>query len=345
MQMGGFGKSNHAGFAINPTAEFRQPPWAPSFGSNENPALPATAGYPEAQPTLGVPNSSLEPGDTIRPTTQSSVPSNVSETNASPSHDDAASTNSPEEEHGELPPPSPTLRISSGSPITYRSPSRQESSDPTPSTPQRRIPTRGPSPAPSPLGGYAFPALDPPSSAVPPLPTSAQGHQRLPALNSGATSLAPRHLTGTHAPFTRSLTSPATPELLQPQPAPTTSPSSSSLSRPTIVRQASVPLTEGTLAGPRINTAVLGTSSLPASAVGSPRQAPARSQTQMTTLAPVQPLATRGYKGELESGAVTPNPSTPNTVRPARRVPSPSGRAHLRVSILLASSVLHVECF
>jgi hypothetical protein len=338
MQMGGFGKSlspydaNHAGFATNAAADLRQPPWAPSHTPAENLTALVATGPTGAQSTLRAPNFNLEPGDTIRGSlTQITVPSDASEAHASSGHDDTGSATSPEEEHGEMQPPSPTLKISS-SPTAHRSPSRQES-DPPPSTSQRRAAPRGPSPAPGPLSGYAFPALDPPSPAVPPLPTSAQAHQRLPALYPGAAPLASRHLAATantHAPFTRSLTSLATPE--PPQSASATSPlhsgSGTSLPKPAIARQASVPTLEGTSSG------APGPSSSPASAAVSPRQAPVRSQTQLATLAPIQPLPTRGYRSEPETGAASPNHSTSSTVRPIRRVPSPSGRAPLRVSIL-----------
>lgn len=339
IQMGGFGKAlspydaNHPGYTA---ADLRQPPWTPSFSLAENIAALATAGHTGAQPTLRAPNPKLEPGDTIRgPPTQIIVPPDASEAHASSGHDDAGSTISLEEVHGEMEPSSPTLKFPS-SPTAHRPSSRQEA-DPSPSTPQRRAPPRGPSPAPSPLSGYAFPALDPPSPAVPSLPASAQAHPRLPALYPGAAPLASRHLVATantHAPFTRSLTSLATSE--PPQPASGTSPlhsgSGTSLSKPAIARQASVPILEGiSSAGPRNNANAPGPSSSPMTSVVSPRQAPARSQTQLATLAPIQPLATRGYKSEPETGTVSPNPST---VRPIRLVPSPSGRTPLRVSIM-----------
>lgn len=361
MQMGAFGRAPSpydTSFAAASIPEQRPPPWATSVASNGG-----------AQGPLGAPDFTMDIGDTIRkPPAQITIPPDGSESHASSGHDDETLTESPEEEHGGFVPSSPTIKfppLSTASPIAaQRSPPRQDSDSATPTTPQRRFPPRGPSPAPSPISvnnGYVFPALDPPSAVpVPPLPASAaSAHQRLPALYPGASPLSSRQLAaGTNAaqPVTRSLGSLAapseTPSLPFPSPSPsststphlsTASQSSAALRRPSIGRQASMTNLESASSTNHVALRSAAGSSLagippsPSLSNSSPRQLPARAQTQaMASLAPIQPSAqARGYRSEPEDGmsrGASINASTPSTIRPVRRQPSPSGRVPLRVS-------------
>lgn len=359
MQMGAFGRAPSP-YDTSFAAASIPPPWATSITPSG-----------EAQGPLGVPDFSMDVGDTIRkPPAQITIPSDGSESHASSGHDDETLTESPEEEHGGFVPSSPTVKfppLSTVSPITaQRSPSRQDSDSATPTTPHRRFPPRGASPAPSPISvnnGYVFPALDPPSAVpVPPLPASAtSGHQRLPALYPGASPLSSRQAaagTNMAQPFTRSLGSLAAPSetssLSSPSPSSTStstphlstaSQSSAALRRPSIGRQASMTSLESASSTSHVALRSAAGSSLggippsPSLSNSSPRQLPARAQTQaMTTLAPTQLSAqARGYRSEPEDGmsrgARVDSPNTPSTIRPVRRQPSPSGRAPLRVSL------------
>lgn len=344
MQMPGFARppspyeARPSGSAIN--ASPGPPPWAMpnNIGQGHNsPTITPAFGQPGTSSSLGVPDFTTDPGDTVRgpPLT---IPQETSDGYLSSGHADNVLTASPDEEHGSIP-PSPTLTLSATSASNGRSVSRQDS-DPPPSTPQRR--RRGPSPSPSPTTtntAFAFPALDPPSPLVGPgSSTPASGaHHRLPALLPGASPSSSRHLAATSQPppFTRSLTSLGTPEPQLPTSASSPQASTTAVApfrrKPSLGRQASVPLIDNSPNANGMHRVV------PSPSSASTRQLPARSQT--SGLLPISSAPSRGYRSDPDSKSLSIvsaalSPSTPTTIKPIRRAPSPGGggRTPLRVS-------------